>query len=164
MQSKLVKLNQLSGSKASIYSVWLDDIQLTSFDNFLLENKNEFKSELKDILERLTTIGKKTGAKEYFFKINEGTLGDGVCALYDNPDKKLRLYCIRYGTMIVILGGGGEKTVQKLQQNKKLKDENYFLRKISKQITERLQDGELKFTPNGMDFSGNVEFNDEDDE
>ena len=131
MKSKLVKLIQFSESKASIYGVWFEYMQKTSFDSFILENKNVFLSELKDIISRLKSIGNATGAREQFFKINEGIPGDGVCALYDSPDKKLRLYCIRYGTLIVITGGGGPKEVQKLQQNNKLKDENYFLRDIS---------------------------------
>ena len=76
--------------------------------------------------------------------------------------KKLRLYCIRYGSLIVIIGGGGPKEVHKFQQNDKLKDENYFLRDISLQITERLKDGEIWFTNDKMDFEGNLEFNDED--
>ncbi len=162
MKSKLVKLIQFSGSKASIYGVWFEYMQKTSFDSFILENKNVFLSELKDIISRLKSIGNATGAREQFFKINEGIPGDGVCALYDSPDKKLRLYCIRYGTLIVITGGGGPKEVQKLQQNNKLKDENYFLRDISLQITERLKDGEIWFTNDKMDFEGNLEFNDED--
>ena len=162
MKSKLVKLDQFSGNKASVYGVWFDDSQKTSFDSFLFENKNVFLSELKDIISRLKGIGNATGAREQFFKINEGIPGDGVCALYDSPDKKLRLYCIRYGTLIVIIGGGGQKNVQKLQQNDKLKNKNYFLRELSQQITERLKDGEIWFTNDKMDFEGNLEFNDED--
>ena len=162
MKSKLVKLGQFSGNKASIYGVWFDELQETSFETFISENKNVFLSELKDIISRLKSIGNATGAREQFFKINEGIPGDGVCALYDSPDKKLRLYCIRYCTLIVVVGGGGPKEVQKLQQNDKLKDENYFLRELSLQITERLKDGEICFTNDKMDFEGNLEFNDED--
>ena len=164
MKTKLVKLENLSGNKASVYSIWFEELQETSFEIFLNENKNVFLSELKDILSRLKSIGNTTGAREQFFKINEGIPGDGVCALYDNPDKKLRLYCIKYGTLIVILGGGGPKNVRQLQQNTKLKDENYFLRELSEQITERLKDGEIWYTNNNMDFDGNLEFENEDDE
>jgi len=162
MKYKLVKLDQFSGSKASVYGVWFDGLQVTSFDSFLLENKNEYLSELKDIISRLKSIGRATGAREQFFKVNEGVPGDGVCALYDNPDKKLRLYCIRYGSLIVIVGSGGPKEVQKLQQNDKLKDENYFLRKLSHKITEKLRDGRIRFSADKMDFEGKLGFNDED--
>lgn len=116
MKSKLVKLRQLSGNKASIYSVWLDDLQMTSLESFLIENKILFLSEINDILNRLEIIGNVTGAREQYFKANEGKPGDGVCAL----------------------------------------------RELSRRISKRLKDGEIRFTNDGMDFNGNLEFNDED--
>jgi putative component of toxin-antitoxin plasmid stabilization module len=164
MKSELVKLGQFNGSEASIYGIWFEDLQKTSFDIFINENKNVFLSELNDIISRLKIISKATGARDTFFKLNEGNPGDGVCALYDRPDSKLRLYCIRYGTLIVILSGGGPKpkNIREFQKNQKLKDENYFLRDLSAQITERIKDGEIWFTNDNKDFEGNLEFNDED--
>lgn len=94
MRIQLVKIEQLSGKQASIYSVIYDNDQVTLFDKFLYENKNLFKSELLSIVVRLKVIGKKTGARKSFFKMDEGDLGDGVCELYDDPKKNLRLYCI----------------------------------------------------------------------
>ena len=87
MRIQLVKIKQLSGKQASIYSVNYNDDQFTLFDKFLNENLILFKSELSNILVRLKVIGKKTGARETFFKIEEGELGDGVCALYDEERK-----------------------------------------------------------------------------
>jgi len=160
MEYKLVKLSRFSGEKASIYSVQTkntnDEFQDTLFDEFVKENKNSLLSELKDLFTRLKTIGNNTGARESFFKINEGVPGDGVCALYDNPKKRLRLYCIRYGTDLIILGGGGIKNVQKLQDDKKLKDENYLLRRLSFKITECLKNGEITFSHNFLDLEGNL--------
>ena len=160
MKSKLVKLEHITGNKPTIYSVWFDDIKKTSFDLFLNENINVFKSELNSIIKRLVTIGNTTGAREEYFKINEGIPGDGVCALFDSPGKKLRLYCIRYGTTIVILGGGGKKQVRKLQEDEKLEDENYYLRDLSAVITKRIMEGEIWYSGDNMEFEGNLEFND----
>jgi hypothetical protein len=95
MKYRLVKMNQLSGVHASIYSLYVEDEQRTLFENFLDANKISFKSELKDILSRLNTIANKEGARELYFKFKEGKPGDLVCALYDRPAGKLRLYCIR---------------------------------------------------------------------
>ncbi len=164
MKSKLVKIKQFSGNKATIYAVWFEDIQKTSFELFLSENKNVFKSELNDIITRLKNIGNATGAREQFFKHYEGIPGDGVCALFDIPGKKLRLYCIRYGTSIVIVGSGSYKGVQKLQQSKKLNDENENLRNLSAKITKRIKEGEIWFTDDYMELEGNLEFNDEENE
>ena len=166
MKYKLVKLNKLSGIKASVYSVYLEDERKTLFDLFLEENKISFKSELKDIVSRLRVIGHKTGARENFFKLNEGNPGDGVCALYDRPGSNLRLYCIRYGTLIIIVGGGGykPKSIRKFQQDQKLTEENYFLRELSKAIKTKMDDDEIVFSSDSMDFEGDLTFNDESDE
>jgi len=158
---KLVKLSNFSGKAASVYSVYVEDLKKTLFDVFLEENKNSFKSELKDIVTRIRVIGHKTGARVQFFKLNEGKPGDGVCALYDDADKKLRLYCIRYGVELIILGGGGEKSkhIKEFQEDEKLKEENYLLREISQKITDRIKESEITYSEDYKDFNGNLKFN-----
>ncbi|MGM0497528.1 MAG: hypothetical protein ACQESJ_06380, partial [Bacteroidota bacterium] len=157
-----IKEEKLSGKEASIYSIFLEEEQETLFNRFINENKNSFKSELKDIINRIKVIGHKTGAREQFFKLKEGKPGDGVCALYDRPDKNLRLYCIRYGKTIILLGGGGQKDTNTLQEEPKLKQENYILRKVAKEIQEKMQEGEIKFSDDYMSFLGDLEFKPED--
>jgi len=164
MKYEVVKLGHLSGNKASIYTIWFEEPNRTSFEIFINENRNVFKSEIKDITSRLIAIGKTVGAREQYFKTGEGIPGDGVCALCDTPRKKLRLYCIRYGTLLLIIGGGGPKKVKKLQQDDKLKDENFFLLKLSAEITERIKNKEIWYSENKMEFEGNLTFNDQDDE
>jgi hypothetical protein len=117
-----------------------------------------FKSEIENILKRLEIIGKKTGARDHYFKLYEGKLADGVCALYDFPDKKLRLYCIRFGTQLLILGGGGQKKVKKLQDDEKLKKESYLLRRLSEELTKRIKDRDIRFSNEGKDFEGDTDF------
>lgn len=157
MKIKLIKLAKLSGTKASIYGIWYEQQKRTSLDIFLEEN-NVFLSELNDIITRLRIMGNKTGAREQYFKLEEGNLSDGVCALFDTPDKKLRLYCIRYGALMIIVGGGGPKAVKTLQESSKLKTENFLLRELSAQITSRIKEKEIKYINNMMDFGGNLEF------
>lgn len=160
MKYKLVKITKFSGKMASVYTLLIEnehgEFQESLFDIFINENKALFLSEIKDIFSRLKTIGHNTGARESYFKINEGAPGDGVCALYDSPNKKLRLYCIRYGTELIILGGGGPKNVKALQDDKKLENENYFLRWLSNKITEYRKCGDLSFSNDFMDFEGSL--------
>jgi hypothetical protein len=160
MKIKISKISRLSGERCSIYSVSIDDSTDTLFDLFLKENMNTHLSEIKNILGRIKTIGKKTGARESFFKINEGAFGDGICALYDIPESKLRLYCIRYGNQIVVLGGGGvkKKSIRALQEDDKLKDENYLLRNVTKVINKNLRAREEIFiSEDGLIFEGELE-------
>jgi len=160
MKFEIVKLDKFNGNRCGIYSVFVDEEQKTLFERFLLENSISFKSEIKNILERLTTINKTTGARESFFKPNEGKPGDLVCALFDVPNSNLRLYCIRFGNSLIILGGGGEKkkTIKAFQEVDKLKEENYILREISAQIAERIKEKDITFSYDGTEITGELEF------
>ncbi len=166
MKIKLVKITQLSGNKASIYTVLIDNDNGTLFDKFIIENKISFKSELHNLTVRLKTMGQDTGAREHFFKQFEGNPGDGVCALYDEPKSHLRLYCIRYGTTLVIVGGGGykPKNIRALQEDPKLTAENHKMRSISQLITAKMSEGQIWFTKDYMEFDGSLELTNEDDE
>jgi hypothetical protein len=164
MKCKIVKLSRFSGAEASVYSVIINDSQTSLFENFIQENKNSHASEIKNIGMRLITIGKDTGARYSFFKHKEGVPGDGVVALYDDPDKKLRLYGIRYGNDILILGGGGPKNVAALQEDEKLKEENYLIRAISAKIAEKIKEKEIKYSDNNLELEGELEFEIDDNE
>lgn len=160
MKFSLIKLNRLSGNGASIYAIQREGETETSLDKFISENSDSFKSEINDIIRRLKSIGHKTGARTQFFKENEGKSGDGVCALYDDPDSNLRLYCIRFSVQLLVIGGGGHKpkTIRALQEHPKLKAENYFLRELSSQIMKRIRHKDIEFTNGGFDFKGDLEF------
>lgn len=160
MKFEIVKLNKFNGNKCGVYSIFVDDEQKTLFDRFLGENKILFKYEIQNILERLKTINSITGAREKYFKLNEGNPGDGICALFDIPDSNLRLYCIRYGNSLIILGGGGEKqkSVKAFQEVDKLRTENYLLREISAQIAYLIKEKEITFSDDGTEITGELEF------
>jgi len=155
---QLIKIPQFSGPRGSVYTILVDEEENTAFKNFVMDNNNLFKSEIKEIIGRLKTMGFKTGMKEDFFKLYEGNPGDGVCALYDEEDSNLRLYCIRYGSQIVILGGGGHKpkSIRTFQEDKNLMNQNFILRDLSKLVTEKMQDKEIWFSENGLDFEGDL--------
>jgi hypothetical protein len=163
MKYKIIKINSISGNEASVYSIILNNDEETLLNKFVKENEISFKSETKDILKRLYSIGHTTGARIQFFKEWEGKPGDGVCALFDNPNSNLRLYCIYFGSQLIVVGSGGHKPkdIRTLQQDDKLKAENYLLREISAQITKRLKDKEIRYTKDFLNFDGNLEFNDE---
>ncbi len=166
MKFEIIKIPHLSGNKASLYTIRVetDDKNETLLERFLQENAPLFEAELDDILQRLHTIGHKRGAQEHFFKLHEGKLGDGICALFDEPDKNLRLYCIRTGKVNVILGSGGvkPKTIRSFQENSKLNIENTFLRAVSKLLYRRLKNKEIRYARNEMDLLGDLTFTEED--
>jgi putative component of toxin-antitoxin plasmid stabilization module len=160
MKYKLVRENLLSDKMASVYIIEEVKSGISSLDSFIRKYNNSFKDEIINILIRLKTIGKITGAREQFFKLNEGIPGDGVCALFDEPEKRLRLYCSRYGSLIIIVGGGGDKpkNMRALQESSQLATENYRLRKFSVEITKRIKARHIQFSDDGMHFKGDLEF------
>lgn len=160
MKCSLVKLEKLSGDKSGIYSVIIDDEHDTLFEKFIKENVISFESEINNILVRLKTIGHKTGARESFFKI-EGEWHTGLVALYDTPKKNLRLYCIKFGSQLIIVGGGGPKKVRAFQEDKKLKKENDILRWLTEKITKKIREKEIQYSDDYLNFIGNLEFTDE---
>jgi putative component of toxin-antitoxin plasmid stabilization module len=163
MRYRIVKDTNFSGREASVYTIKELNTNETLLEQFINDNISSSSSEINNILIRLKTIGHKTGARENFFKHKEGIPGDGVCALYDIPGSKLRLYCIRYGMNLIILGGGGVKSKQisALQEDELLTDANYFLKQLSKDIKSRTDSKEICFTNEGMDLEGNLNFYDD---
>lgn len=160
---RIVRLDDLSGAKATIYSVILEEDEeneTTLFDHFVTENLRDHYDEVKNITGRLSTIGKKTGARDHFFKDWEGRPGDGVCALYDDPDKKLRLYCVRFGTSVIVIGGGGPKpkTMKALQESEKLTQENEYMKIVSSEIAKRIREKEITWSEDETELLGDFNF------
>ncbi len=157
MKFEIVELTNLSGPKATFYSILLEEENETLFDKFFNENKLEFRPELRTILGTIEQIANENGAKRSYFKENEGKLGDLVCAMYDTPDSNLRLYCIRFGTTVIVLGGGGYKSkkIRALQEDPKLLKEKSIVRKISEIIYQKMKDKEI-FWKNEYELGGNL--------
>ena len=160
MEFELVKLAGFSNDEVSVYTLLNCDTGISLFQSFIQENQHQFPDEVKDIAKRILSF-KEVGARENFFKINEGKPGDGVCALYDDEKSNLRLYCIRYGTVLVVLESGGHKpkTTRRLQETKKLEDENQIMRNLSAEIEKRRRNGDLSFSKDFLEIDGDLIFN-----
>ncbi|RYX87149.1 hypothetical protein EON73_01950 [bacterium] len=165
MNFKLEKISELSGNKTAIYSVILKNEEQSLFERFLAENQSTYRTELNNILQRLVAIGHDVGARAQFFKLEEGTPGDMVCALYDDPDSKLRLYGMRFGMTTIILGGGGPKSkkIRAWQQDEKLSKHAKEMIAVSKQIYDRIKEKDIKWASNELDLEGDLTFNEEDE-
>ena len=153
----------MSGSRAVIYSVRIEDDVDTLLERFVAENVEVHRDEVREMLLRLREIGHNTGARETFFRPEEGKPGDGIEALRAITGSRLRLYCIRNGRVSVIVGGGGPKTTRSWQEDPKLKAENELLQLISKTIIQALKEGySLRWSADGLKLEGDLTLNTDD--
>lgn len=78
--------------------------------------------------------------------------------MYDDEERKLRLYCMRFGNVAIILGGGGhkDKAVIKWQEDQKLSEEVRKLMAYAECILKQLDDGDLYWSKDLTEIQGNL--------
>jgi len=157
----LEKIASLSGRMASVYTVVLASDSTSMLEEFVEIYASQYPDEVDNILMRLRAIGHKVGARRQYFKENEGRYDDMVCALYDEPEKQLRLYCIRIGSDFIIIGGGGPKQTRTWQEDTNLSFHVNAMMAVSAGLTKKLHNRDLVWISGGMDLDGNLDFNDE---
>lgn len=163
MNYEIVELTVFSGSAAKVYSILPEGETTTLFEQFLVNHKSTYPAEIKDIVARLRIIGHTTGARESFFK-HEGNrdfvrkYGQCIWALYDDEARNLRLYCIRFANVALILGGGGHKpkTDIKWQDNPILTEEVEKIKAYAVKIFEQINLGDLYWSEDGTSLEGNL--------
>ncbi len=158
MNYQLVELEDFTGNSATLYSILEADTEDTVFQKFIDQYDDGYTDEIDDILETLYNIGQRFGAREQFFKLKEGKPGDFVCALFDNPDRHLRLYCIRFGTTAIIVGGGGPKNTRTWEEDANLSREAKRMIQVSADIFQRIKDKEIQWSPDGRELMGDLTF------
>lgn len=159
MDYEIVDLADFSGSGGTIYSVIPEGHSQTLFETFIEENIKDHPEEVRILIANLRVIGGELGMRERYFKPNEGGLGDQICAMYVHSGAGLRLYFIRYGSDVIILGGGGYKAigVRAWQDDPKLKEEAELLIRLSKDIGGRLITKEdLWWSPDRRHIEGDL--------
>jgi hypothetical protein len=165
MKFKLIEIPYLSGRRCKFYSIQVDGDNKTLFERFTEENGEDFNEEVLNILKNLRNISSYHGARDYYFRPKkEGKLGDGVEALFDEPKANLRVYCIKYGQVLLVLGGGGHKpkSIRTFQEDIKLTKENYLMRQIADILYKAIRDKDLRWNRQGDDFEGQFYFDSED--
>lgn len=100
---------------------------------------------------KLEKMTHHNGFQDQYFKLGEGSRMDNVCAISEGP---LRLYCLRYGNIVVVVGGGGVKSTRTYEEDPHLHSKVKTLQKICKALDEKIKEGELKLMEWGMAFDG----------
>jgi len=156
MNYRIIPVVQLTGPACHIYTIIRDGASDTAFHEFLQQHDTTYSQEVRDIVLQLEGMGKRTGARDYFFKLAEGRLGDLVAAIKDEPGRKLRLFCIRFNNYVLILGGGAPKNVRAWENDPDLSKVAHELIAISEGIKEALKNKTLKWNEEGTDLTGDL--------
>ena len=147
MKFTIENIEEFSGGMAQIYSVMFEGDDMTLMDHFFEDNA-QYTEELKEMANKLESMGNCTGCRIQFFKENEGAPGDGVVALWY---KRMRLYCLRIGSACVILGDGGYKPpeISAYQEDELLNSKAQQMRRLAACINKAIIEKDLKVGEDG---------------
>ena len=95
------------GDNVSLYSPRFEGEEYTEFEKFLLKFRDDYPSDVAQLVYRLDII-KRDGAADRHFRY-EGTRRDRVMALPSHLEStSLRLYLLNLQSKVLILGNGGQ--------------------------------------------------------
>lgn len=132
---------EYSGDGGTLYTIQFED-ESSEFDKFL-QNKEvrEDQAAFERLLSKLGAMIQEYGFGEEFFKVNEGKRGDYVVAL---SEQKIRLYCLRIESVLLIVGNGGVKTTRTYQQDPHLKASVEELQMVHRLVMGRIYSGSIR--------------------
>lgn len=156
MKKKITIIPFEEHDACNLFSICIDDdeCEMMKFANKLI--KDEKRDDLQKIAHQFTKIG-EFGAEERFFR-PAGKFKDNVWELPRHYIVKsnYRLYCLRYGTSVVILGNGGLKETRTYQEEPELHEFVMMLQAIDEKIKQLVNKGELMIA--NKQITGKLEF------
>ncbi|UII19273.1 hypothetical protein [Fulvivirga ligni] len=133
-----------SFDKTTFYTIHEESKKVSETDDFFLRFKDEkkFQRDVNLIRYWLGKIGNEYGAQERRFR------PEGKGSAIPIESSKLRLYCYRINERIIILGNGGEKTSQKVQDSPDAFPHFETINHLAYIINLKKQKGEISFAEN----------------
>lgn len=144
------------GKRSKIYTIRIENSELDEYRRFVYDNSSVVPNAVRLLDLQLKNIANKNGIYDEQF-IRESPPGKNVFRITET-NEWLRLYCIKYSRVALVLGGGGIKKPdkQKLKENPELQTVVDFLIKIEDVIFEAMQNNETRLTDDG--FEGKLNF------
>lgn len=148
---------QEHGLGGALYSVRFEGEEKSELDKFLEERRVQASGEFDSLVSRLEDMVDFFGFKEHFFKIKEGSFRDSLAAFhYDNGP--LRLYCLRWSSVLLIAGSGGIKRTRTYQDDGVLRDAAEKLQRIDELIQARQRSRDIVIDATTGIMQGNLIF------
>lgn len=141
--------------KVSLYSPRYEGEEYTEFEKFLLTYRDQYPSDVAQLVYRLDII-KREGAADRYFRY-EGTRRDRVMALPSHLETtSLRLYLLNLQSRVLILGNGGLKTTATYEEDEHLNRCVVTLQKIDIELRQR--ERQKVITIRGTQLLGELSF------
>ena len=143
------------GNNVSLYSPRFEGEEYTEFEKFLLKFRDDYPSDVAQLVYRLDII-KRDGAADRHFRY-EGTRRDRVMALPSHLEStSLRLYLLNLQSKVLLLGNGGLKQTATYQEDEMLNRCVNTLQKID--IELKLRERQKVITIRGTELLGELSF------
>ncbi len=141
------------GKKAAFYTIKLYDEFESETDKFLIKYSTKKAKQISEISSKIDLMINKRGCLETLLTKEYGNI-------YKFKEGKLRLYCLLFGKVAIVLGGGGIKNVRATQDSIELSAYVKLLDIVDKEITKKIDLDEITITDNRI--IGDLNFNLED--
>ncbi|WP_160711078.1 hypothetical protein [Chitinophaga solisilvae] len=125
-------------------------------EHFIRQYTTHHRREVGAIAALLREMGGQVGTQEKFFRY----AGNGIYFLCDFPDHTLRLYCIRLGENLLLLGGG-EKAVTTATGTGD-SPEMIRMKQVSQDIFGRMSAGNVYWSSDKSPLTGDLIFEKDD--
>jgi hypothetical protein len=148
---------QEHGLGGALYSVRFEGEEQSELDKFLEDRMVQASREFDSLVSRLEDMVDSFGFKEHFFKIREGSIRDSLAAFhYDNGP--LRLFCLRWSSVLLIAGSGGIKRTRTYQDDGVLRDAAEILQRVDELIQARQKSRDIVIDATTGLMDGNLKF------
>lgn len=128
--------------KVHYYSLHIEGEEHNETDRFFERFiESEYHEDLEKIKYWLEVIGNSKGAEPRFFRHEDNAAALPPPIEFNN----LRLYCLRCTNDVVILGNGGLKTSQRVQDSQEVYPIFRFMNKFNQIFTEKVQAREITY-------------------
>lgn len=152
MKNSFIIEEYYKGKKSTFYSIRFYSESKSEADKFFQKFISSEKDKIENLVSKIEGIAEKSGCQEHNFK-EESSIYNNICALWEGD---LRLFCLRYGNVAVILSGGGIKDKLTYQEVPELNTIVNQLEEIFPLIDERIKNEDIIITDN--EIKGNLIF------
>ena len=143
------------GDAGTLYSVKLNGCEKSEFELFTEIPELQENHDFHEVLAFLEVMVDKKGFKQRFFKVKEGSRTDSLVALSRG---KIRLYCLRWSGILLIVGYGGYKNTKSYQDDPILDRATKVLQAVDEELMDLYRSQDVHIDHKTGEITGKLRF------